>query len=359
MKIIASAGLQPLVEQTEHFIVKTLIERGELGVDLPDDFRVEINYYMPVECDLETMGCSGEGFIRINAMEFIPFNINDSSRDVKNYFTLLSENFKDIGEERMLGSLANPKKFISHIQKRDDFPGFIEEIESRDITFKDFCLTVETYAPQIREKLNGLMMNILTGYMTSPNVLRTIRHETEHVAFHKTEEHRLWNEKRKKIQEGTNAASMREYLELTASVKAIGEQRAKYFSCIGYNMWQGADINKVKEIVLKQYCGYISTCYQDDIIDASLMQHCPLSEVSEDTRGYIWWSLDNPENASIARKFNLNTFKGMEDVDLELAHKVVDNDIPGWKALFVDAAKSVKDSIANYYKKARARYMGK
>ncbi len=365
MQVSTPKGYEELGEVVEAELQKVLDERAELGLSVPEDFSVGLNFYYSQKAFASAFYASPPG-ICLNILPMVQRVLKREDAEkiitINQYFDTLRDLLGEkSGEEHIVQLLEHPVRTIKMFEKRlgANFDAYKHAFEANGTPYKEYRRAAVRNAKCIRMLLDGLKPVLLDSF---PKVdFSSLRHEMDHVDLFSSPMYARFisMEKRaydllRKWQFIQSPAVSKEYakahlekLAVASEVLTLMEIRALFFNSIAPSGWKHADFEKVKKKVYGEFAdGYVEGEYPEKILDAIVCNAWSHGKMDKMTSNYLF-EIVNRQRGSINQ---MRYVVKLDEVNYDVASQILYIELPLWKARFAANGLAAVEAVGNAYR---------
>lgn len=369
MVICASPELEELIPQIESELEKTIQERKQLGLSLPQDYYIGISYYGAGNMSAGALFTDAGSIICINTLMLIQDQI-EAGEDINKLNEILCyfDTARNIlGEENwILPAIQNPEetinKFEQEFPSKEDLLGYKEGFNIKGSGYEDYKRFTIEHAESVKKLLEELMPKIKKGFKKTETHLR---HEIDHVDFFNSliyqdfcfkiaqaeEQYDLYMQQGDVLISPEYGKASIAVLKSMAEIEPLLETKALFFSYVGLNEWDNVNYEEVKKKVHEKFLKcYLEQVYPGEIRDNLISQKWASGEMNLATS----ISLATRNNEIEITNTEAQIIK-QEKVNYKLINEILYKEIPGWKMKFAENAGIAVEAIGQAYKEDPSR----
>ncbi|MAF35358.1 hypothetical protein CMO91_05960 [Candidatus Woesearchaeota archaeon] len=372
MDIYACRGLAKLKPSAKKAIDEGLEERTKLGLEVPENIDLVIQWCGTQNCDGSAFVSGEEQTVIINALPNVRDNFTNSLfsnyEDVTTFFSLVSDFIGRPGNDpQVLRFLREPKKCVDEYYALQKDPKVVEEfLTERGSTWEDYRNFVVNNAKPVRIMLTSLRKSLLEHWEQTD--LNWLRHEIDHLDFMYNSE--LWKiktrngmrankaetqfyEKKTKANSRQLAAAKTQALHSTLEVVTLLEIRAHFFDWVRGGDWTPEAIEKGATFAANSFTSsYATRGLMDDILQGIMPQHWSDGKMDAATSNMVHKVALMQAGQAIHRRYRVD----LQDANVALSSKILCHEIPAWQATFVKYGEIASRACAKAFKEDRSRF---
>ena len=344
-------------------------ERKNLGLSYPRNCNIGIKFYNSSYSTAITKLFNSNPEIQINAFQlflesenrknFTPSSLNL----IKDYFDI-ARDFLQWEDNCIFDIIKNPKREFKKMEKSwnspdlEEFKNFLKERGRSYESYKNF---LENRGKNCRTILRRLIPEVKKSFLKED--LSCLRHEADHADFFYSplsidlcSKSRMAERLRQRLQEEKDESISKEYakanmniLETRSKIDTIMEIKALFFNYIKPDEWKKANFDDIKKKVYGHFINaYLEGEYAEYILDPLVSVKWSRAEMDNMTSNYLFNKI-NEQSGDIKQIRYAGGIKP-EEVDYNIANKILYEEIPRWKKRFADNGKIVVDAVGDAYK---------
>ena len=357
-------------------VQRGLEERHNLGVHVPDDFKVVIGLY---QCDASAAALSmdrGRNVLVVNTIPALigphepPGEMGKDVGGVVEYFNMAREAIPSIRESEIYEATGsgNPKEAFEAVYRRKHpgrrgmhVTGLREQLGVPIDRFLDY---LAKNAGIVRGCAERLRNRVAEDCGSSANA-DVMRHELDHLALYEGMLYAKERELRKRAWQlqkefhfegkgdrgGELAAANMAMLEFVSGSRPLGETSAYVFSHVpeeGWNGFRDDPRDALKKALFSVFVGYINNFeteigYPSTIADALISQKWAEGRMNRQTSNFIFQKTKGRIGRVSYRVTN------PEEVYLDVAREIFFGELPAWQDRYMQNAERAADALGIAY----------
>ncbi|MBW3012342.1 hypothetical protein KY311_04100 [Candidatus Woesearchaeota archaeon] len=352
MEIKAAWGLGKLKPKVKHDLEKVLHERRRLGLGVPENVEVRINYYND-DCNAAAKAfLEGDtpvvdvNVLNTQAASFSDAECDKGTEGIKLYFSLSREIFGDYDEEWILEAMKHPVNTIEAFEEElgpRKLARLKRDFNERGKKYSKSKFNAIKFAKPVRRMFRELKPKIDEKFLGIRVSDTELRHEVDHIDFMQSKIAKKLDalvEKEAKLRRLVKNGETKYVAELhktqTALLRAgseenvIAEIRALFFDQVPMNRWAGRDYERLEATVYEKFDEmYMNGPLTQEILETLIAMRITVPEFSKDTENYVrrmvHISTCQPEEAA---KYRPDAGK----INYPTAKEILRKELPFWQS---------------------------
>lgn len=363
MEIQAHDRLKGLTPKVESELEKTLQERKNLGLSVPQKFNTLIKFYnnqggfaRAIPTTIPTIS------INIAPITSSHLNAEDNKRlgATAYYFDIARDYLINLDEELIFSMINSPQKTILQFEKCFSEDGLKERkkiFEERGVSCKTYERFLIEHAGPTKETIEYLLPKMKKTFNAME--IPFLRHEIDHVDFFTAQIYLDCLSISKEIMElcrqscKDNSLSVEyvkanmECLETMTKIQPILEARALFFDYIKPGEWCNINFDNAKKDVYDNFVSsYIEDSYVGNTLDKLISVKWSENQMDRQTSNYLF-----KEVLTKAKNPNADRYVVDESrVNYDVANQILKQELPRWQNKFKANAKIAVEAIGNAYR---------
>lgn len=340
-----------MMQDVESGLELALEERKELGLSIPENFGVQIEFYTKNKAYAYVEANKNQIVLNsfIIALDSLEGKKLEKARYAKSYFDSVNNLFGNIGSDSMLKFMNEPEKMFSITEfLAGDFEEYKKKLENSGIDYEHSKKEIIRAGASVKNIINEILPDIDYGFLKLYS--NHLRHELDHLSFiespiYKKVENQLMTLKgalkfSEEISEVIEESRFKwtleheatQYLKQMAKESSAFETRALFFTLIPLGGLKKADFDSATEEVINYFHQnyLISGSLKHEIIKVLSKVESHEKKISQKTENYL---IMNGEPSNLLENPRL------EESDRKRAVHIIKNRLPEWTRYFEKTAK--------------------
>ncbi len=371
----ASPGLEAVEPLFKQGLDEALAEREALGIGVPDTFHAGLYYANGkgrnnAEASLaKKVTGETQKRIKLNVAKTIGRVVHPETTrdiiDVMRYFELVSD-FLGHGEEVIIQTVQHPVKTLRKFE--DSFePGQLDEYKAVLAAKGTDYKTARSFTYKHAKLVRGLLQKIAAKApeaLAKTDFRRSLRHELDHVVMFGSPFYDTHNDLVIETLTTTQPESPGELkahaektmlrLKQEAEVLPLIEARGHVFNYVVLGDLGETDYDEIAPKIFDDLIkNYRDGVFLERVLDTVVIQYRARNEMNQATSNYLHWSLLTQLKSPLATTYG--NFE--EGIDMELAKKIMYEEIPAWQKIFTDNARVAVRAVTTAFKEDPSRFV--
>jgi len=368
MKVYTHKELEELIPKVESELEKVLEEREKLGLSIPKDYQIFLNFYNAEGADATAQKTDKGSIISVNALKTVAYQFKGKEEEklvkLANYFDI-TRTF--LGHENWIFSIIhNPeetmKNFEQAFKSEKALQAYKEGFKTRGRTYEEYKQFASENAEPAKKALYELLPKIKDAFKKAD---LSLRHEIDHADFFNSQiysdsytklkrskelQYRLHTLGDKSVSKEYAKANM-ETLKSKIETEPIIEPRAFFFDYIKPDEWDKTNYEEVKKKIFGKFLLYIEHVFPRDILDTLVSQKWSKGEMDTATSMFLFYTVNNQMQSANSAAYVVQP----EKVNYKTANQILFKEIPEWKLKLAKNAEKTIEAIGQAYKEKPSR----
>ena len=354
--------LGSIAEKVDSELKSAICERKELNLSTADDYSLRIGMFSLGGAYASIRKNEDSKILQVNVLPIAAENMSGEKKEtaffIMRYMNLLMNTLVGIEEKAMYQIMEFPDETLSEIENDCQFSNYLKAFEAQGSDYKASKEQIISASNDVKDAVRELLPEIERAFLASENL--HIRHELDHLSFISSEVYKkcerakngldallLENNPDDKMKR--NARNRKnDFLHALSEEMPILETRAMFFDFIAPGKWGETDFEKIKNKVNAYFnSGYIETGRVPQMVAFALAAEAEFSgKINHATREYVKNMAEYESGKNNPTINNLD----FESVDYRKAQRLLNCELPKWKRIFSENAKTASDAAGNAFR---------